>query len=151
MSSTTDAASGLGVATALVRMSHLVQRVFADVARAHGLPPQQLQLLCMLIDGPVGMSELGRLMHLERSTMTGLVDRVEKRGLVARVPDPADRRACVVTLHDDGRRLAVAAHDDVTARLESMTRCLDPGDRARLASAQTRILFEHDPAWAAGR
>jgi DNA-binding MarR family transcriptional regulator len=66
------------------------------------------------------MTELSRLMRPERSSTTGLVDRVVKRGLVARIDDPADRRTCVVGLSDDGRRLAVAAHDDVTARLESM-------------------------------
>jgi DNA-binding MarR family transcriptional regulator len=137
-----DVSPGLGVATALVRMSHLVQRVFGEVSRAHGLPPQQLQLLCMLIDGPVGMSELCRLMNLERPSMTGLVDRVEKRRLVARASDPADRRACLVALSGKGRRLAVAAHDDVTARLESMTEGLDPDDRDRLASVTTRILAE---------
>jgi DNA-binding MarR family transcriptional regulator len=151
MATTTDVTPGLGVAAALVRMSHLVQRVYADVARAHGLPPQQLQLLCMLVSGPVGMTELSQLMRLERSSMTGLVDRVEKRRLVTRVSDPADRRACVVGLSDEGRRLAVAAHDDVTARLESMAQSLDSDERARLASATTRIIAEHDPTWASGR
>jgi DNA-binding MarR family transcriptional regulator len=132
-------------------MSHLVQRVFSEVSREHGLPPQQLQLLCMLIDGPVGMSELCRLMNLERPSMTGLVDRVEKRRLVARASDLADRRACLVTLSGKGRRLAVAAHDDVTARLESITEGLDPNDRDRLAAVTTRILAEHDPALVSGR
>ncbi|MDQ7905142.1 MarR family transcriptional regulator [Phytohabitans sp. ZYX-F-186] len=142
---------GLGVAAALVRTSHLVQRVFGEVARAHGLPPQQLQLLCVLVRGPVGMTELGRLMHLERSTMTGLVDRVEKRRLVTRVSDPTDRRACVVRLSDEGSRLAVAAHDEVTTRLESMTEVLDPGERGQLVAMTTRVLAAYDPSWAAPR
>lgn len=144
MATTTEASGGLGVAAALVRMSHLVQHVFADVSRDHDLTPQQLQLLCMLIAGPVGMTELSRLMHLERSSMTGLVDRVEKRRLVDRVSDPADRRACLVALTDEGGRLAVEAHDDVTARLESVTARLEADDRARLASVVTLILAEHD-------
>jgi DNA-binding MarR family transcriptional regulator len=139
------------LATALVRLSHLVQRVFSDVSREHGLPPQQLQLLCMLIDGPAGMSELCRLMNLERSGMTGLVDRVEKRRLIARASDPADRRACLVSLTGKGRRLAVAAHDDITTRLESMTEELDLGDRDCLVSVTTRLLAKHDPALVSDR
>lgn len=136
-------ASELGVAAALVRMSHLVQHVFADVSRDHGLPPQQLQVLCMLIAGPVGMTELGRQLHLERSSVTGLVDRVEKRRLVKRVSDPGDRRAYLVELTEDGRRLAYVGHGEVTARLESMTKELEHDDRVRLASVMTLILAEH--------
>ncbi|MEO3827751.1 MarR family transcriptional regulator [Actinomadura sp. B10D3] len=134
---------GLGMADALVRLSHVVQHVFADVAREHGLTSQQLQLLCMLLAEPLGMTELSRLMHLERSSMTGLVDRVEKRGLVARVADPADRRAWRVALTEDGTRLADVAHDDVVAKLDSMTGRLERDDRDRLASAVALILTEH--------
>lgn len=148
---TKRAAAEFEVATALVRMSHLVQQVFAEVSRAHSLPPQQLQLLCMLISGPVGMSELGRLMHLERPGVTGLVDRVEKRRLIARAADPVDRRACLVGLTDEGRRVAIAGHDDVTARLQAMTSGLDQDDRERLANLTMRVLSERDPALVADR
>jgi DNA-binding MarR family transcriptional regulator len=137
-----DASGALGTADALVRLSHLVQHVFADVARDHGLTPQQLQLVCMLIAEPLGMTELSRLMHLERSSMTGLVDRVEKRGLVARVADPADRRACRVALTAEGGALAALAHDDVVARLDSMTGRLKRDDRNRLTSTVARLLTE---------
>ena len=38
------------------------------------------------------MTELSRVFHLDNSTVTGLIDRMEKAGLVKRRPDPADRR-----------------------------------------------------------
>jgi DNA-binding MarR family transcriptional regulator len=75
VTTTTEATTEPGFAAALVRLSHLVQHVFADVSRDHDITPQQTQLLCMLIGGPVGMTELSRLMHLEKSSLTGLVDR----------------------------------------------------------------------------
>jgi DNA-binding MarR family transcriptional regulator len=140
MTAPTEVIPGLDFAAALVRVSHLVQHVFADAARGHGLPPQQLQLLCMLVGGPVGMTELGRLMRLERPGMTGLVDRAEKRGLVTRQPDPADRRACVVGLSDEGRRLAIAGHDEVTTRLDTLGRGLDRQERAVAAATIGRVL-----------
>ncbi|WP_328393960.1 MarR family winged helix-turn-helix transcriptional regulator [Nocardia sp. NBC_00416] len=151
MVTTADGSAQLGVAASLVRLSHVVQHVFADVGRRHELTPQQLHVLCMLLDGPVGMSELSRMMHLERSSMTGSVDRVVKRGLVSRMPDANDRRACVVTLSDEGRRLAVAAHDDVTARLEALTADIDSEDRERWPRVAERILAAHDPAWVSRR
>jgi len=148
---TVDVTPQLGVAAALVRMSHLVERVFADVARAHGLPPQQLQLLCMLIDGPTGMGELSQLLNLGRSSTTGLVDRVLARRLVTREGDPDDRRVTIVALSDEGQLMARAAHDEVTARLESMLQVLDRVEQDRLAAAHTRVLAEHDPSWVSGR
>src|SRR3954471_25014226 len=96
----------LGFVDACVRLAHLVQHVFADVSRQHELTPQQTQLLCMLSHGPVGMTELSRLLHLERSSLTGLVDRVERRGLVTRVRDSRDRRACHIVLTSQGDQLA---------------------------------------------
>lgn len=60
MTTTSEATEELGFAAALVRMSHLVQHVFADVSRDHDITPQQTQLLCILVGGPVGMTELSR-------------------------------------------------------------------------------------------
>jgi DNA-binding MarR family transcriptional regulator len=143
MTTTTEVTAELGFAAALVRMSHLVQHVFADVSRDHDVTPQQTQLLCMLIGGPVGMTELSRLLHLEKSSLTGLVDRVERRGLVARVRDARDRRACQVALTDEGAQLAVEAHHDVTGRLDTLAGELPDADMERLTSVITRLLAQH--------
>jgi DNA-binding MarR family transcriptional regulator len=143
MTTTTEATTELGFAAALVRMSHLVQHVFADVSRDHDITPQQTQLLCMLISGPVGMTELSRLLHLEKSSLTGLVDRVERRGLVARVRDARDRRACQIALTDEGARLAVESHRDVTGRLDTLAGELPDADQERLTSVIVRLLTQH--------
>ena len=60
-------------------------------------------------DGP-RVVELGRRAGLEPSTMTGLIDRMERDGLVTRAADPADRRALRIRLTDRGR----AAQEPVT-------------------------------------
>ncbi|NUP00908.1 MAG: MarR family transcriptional regulator, partial [Nonomuraea sp.] len=122
-------AAGLSLTEALVRLAHLVQQVYGEVSREHDLTPQQAQLLCLLVKGPIGMTELTRALHLEKSSLTGLVDRAEKRGLVARVRDPRDRRACDIELTCAGAKIAVRAHDGVTARLETLTGDLAPAHR----------------------
>jgi DNA-binding MarR family transcriptional regulator len=136
----------IGFATALVRLSHLVQHTFTDVSRDHDLTPQQAQLLCLLIDGPVGMSELGRALRLEKSSLTGLVDRVQRRGLVARVPDENDRRACRIALSPEGARLGREVHENVTAALENLGGELKPEARTDLTSSVVRLLASADPA-----
>jgi DNA-binding MarR family transcriptional regulator len=132
----------LGFTEALVRLAHLVQVVFGDVSREHDLTPQQAQLLCLLVGGPVGMTELTRSLHLEKSSLTGLVDRAEKRGLVVRIRDARDRRACLIELTCDGARIAVQAHNGVAERLETLAGGLPPEHRELLAGVIDGILTE---------
>ncbi|MGW0806786.1 MarR family winged helix-turn-helix transcriptional regulator [Nonomuraea sp. NPDC002799] len=136
----------LRLADALVRVSHMVQHVFADVSRDHGLTPQQTQLLCRLVRGPMGMGDLGRALHLERSSLTGLVDRIERRDLVLRLADPHDRRACRVALTEQGAQVADAAHGAVTGRLDLLLDGLDDAERERVSSAIVLILAGHTAA-----
>lgn len=142
MSEVTELAAGL------VRLAHLVQHVFADVSRSYDLTPQQTQLLCVLVDGPFGMTELSRSLHLEKSSLTGLVDRVERRGLVTRVRDDRDRRACRIELTAHGASLGAAAHAEVTDRLDAMADDLPPTDRDHLTTTIAALLAPHPTATA---
>ncbi|MET7460771.1 MarR family transcriptional regulator [Nonomuraea sp. NPDC005501] len=139
----TEADVHLDFAAALVRMSHVVQYVFADVSREHDITPQQAQLLCLLIGGPVGMTELSRLLHLEKSSLTGLVDRVERRGLVTRVRDLEDRRACRIELTPEGTRLAVESHEQITRKLTTLGEVLPDADRQGFAAVVTHLLTRY--------
>jgi DNA-binding MarR family transcriptional regulator len=138
-----DDLRGDQLAAVLLRLSFLVQRGYLEVSREHGLTPQQAQLLCMLLGGPVGMAELGGWLHLEKSSMTGLVDRAERRGLVARVPDAHDRRACQVALTTEGTELATCFYDAVSRSLAALADELGPADRRRLAVSVNHILARH--------
>lgn len=135
-------APGLSLTEALVRLAHLVEQVYGEVSREHDLTPQQAQLLCLLVGGPIGMTGLTRALHLEKSSLTGLVDRAEKRGLVARVRDARDRRACLIELTPEGAGIAVRAHDGVAARLEMLAAGLPARHRDLLAAAVGEILAE---------
>jgi DNA-binding MarR family transcriptional regulator len=128
------------LAEALVGLSRLVQQVFVDISRRHDLPAQQTRLLCLLQRGPLGMSEVGQRLHLEKSSLTGLVDRVERRGLVCRIRSHDDRRSCRVGLTDEGARLGATSHAEITARLLSHAARLPAGERRALAVSITRIL-----------
>lgn len=136
----TEMGADLTFATALVRMSHVVQYVFADVSREYGVTPQQAQLLCMLTGGPIGMTELSRLLHLEKSSLSGLVDRVERRGFLTRVTDPRDRRACQVSLTTEGAQLGEKVHEEICARLEALGEAIPDTDRHRITTALTHLL-----------
>jgi DNA-binding MarR family transcriptional regulator len=104
-------------AGALIRLSLAVQYVLQDLSRRHDLTPQQSVLLSSLLERPVGMAELSDRLHIEKSTLTGLVDRAERRGLVHRTPDPGDRRALRVALTVEGREVADTFYRAVTEAL----------------------------------
>lgn len=79
------------------------QRLF----RAHGITAAQYNVLSALIAAGAGISqrELGDMLVVDRSNVTGLVDRMEKAGWLRRADDPADRRVYRVELTTAGRRL----------------------------------------------
>lgn len=71
------------------------------------LGPSQFNVLNLLQDQPEGISQiqLSRQLIMHRSNITGLVDRLEARGLVQRRAAPGDRRAHCVVLTDTGIQL----------------------------------------------
>lgn len=113
-------------AGSLIQLATAVHATFADLSRAHGLAPQQAVLACLLDDGPVRMCGLTELLKIEKSTLSGLVDRAEKRGLVRRVPDPEDRRSIRIALTDEGRATAGAFKEEIVRVLVKQAEQLPP-------------------------
>lgn len=134
----------IGVAAGLVRLSFLVQSIYAEVCEAQDLTPTQAQLLCVLTDGSRGMAELAQTLHLGKSSLSGLVDRAESKGLVRRVASRDDGRALSVELTKSGTKLATAFHDETAARLEQTVSCMPSDARAALTAIAGRLVREHE-------
>ncbi|MDR8414413.1 MarR family transcriptional regulator [Nonomuraea sp. 3-1Str] len=133
----------IGVVAGLVRSTFLVNAVYAESAREYGLTSQQGQLLCVLMPQPYGMSELGAMLGLAKSSLTGLVDRTERNGLVERRPDPQDSRAVRVALTRRGDRLARDFYVETCRRVERLTEGLGAAERDTLAGLLARIVLDN--------
>jgi len=133
----------MSVVTALVRSSFLVNAVYAEAAREYGLTPQQGQLLCVLMAQPYGMGDLGAVLGLAKSSLTGLVDRCAQRGLVRREPDPLDGRAVRIVLTDEGGTIAEEFYAETCRRVEGLPAGLSGDDRGRLAGLLGRVVREN--------
>jgi DNA-binding MarR family transcriptional regulator len=133
-----------GVVTGLVRISFLVNAVYAESAKEFGLTPQQGQLLCVLMAQPYGMGELGAVLGLAKSSLTGLVDRTERNGLVRREQDPRDTRAVRVELTPQGRELAEAFYAQTCRRVETLPVGLGADERDILASLLSRVVADNN-------
>lgn len=93
--------------------------------------------------GEASQRELCDALDLDRSTVAGLVARLESRGLVARVRAAADRRRNVVGLSDEGRAVLQEAMADA-ARVDAvLTAPLTPVERAELQRLLTLVLAAH--------
>jgi DNA-binding MarR family transcriptional regulator len=134
----------MNLAAALVALSHHVLHLFAEVGRTYKLSQQQVELICaVIVRGKVGMTDLSRLMHLEKSNLSNLVDRLEQRGLVSRTRDPDDRRITWVELTSEGTKLAIQTHAEVTAKLDELTGSLPREDQERLTAVVQQLLPVH--------
>jgi DNA-binding MarR family transcriptional regulator len=88
------------------------------------------------------MAELAQCFGVEKAALTGLVDRVERRGLVKRMPVHGDRRALHVTLTEAGRQSARAFNGEVAAELEQLLSPLPPKNREHFREAMAAIIAE---------
>ena len=132
----------LGPAAGLVRLTFLVQNLYTEVSRDCGLTVSQGQLLCTLSDQTVGMAELSDVLGSERSSLTGLVDRAEQRGLVVRESDPQDRRVVKVVLTPAGSAALHRFHDELTERLEELLQELPATERDRFTKTLGRVVAD---------
>src|SRR4051794_40947509 len=87
-------------------------RMFA-MAQEFDLAPQQMIALRMLGAGPRKMSELAQALFCDNSNVTGIVDRLEERGLVRREAAEGDRRVKLLVLSKEGERIRV----EITKRM----------------------------------
>lgn len=91
----------------ILKTSETLWNVSRDFFARWEVSPAQFNTLNLVHGAPKGMSqsELSRALITHRSNVTGLVDRLEKRGLVSRGEQAADRRVWTVRITPAGRRL----------------------------------------------
>jgi len=127
----------------MAQLSFVIQGMLERRAAEHDLSIIQTRLLGVLRDRRPTMNELARYLGLDKSSVTGLVDRAERRGLVVRVPSATDRRAALVSLTDDGRSLISQAAAGFEADVSALLSRLPPRERGTLSRIISRLLVAH--------
>lgn len=124
----------LETANVLVKESH---RLF----RPHGLTEAQFNVLNVLGPAPDGLSqrELSELLVVDRSNVTGLLDRMEKAGWVRRTDHPEDRRVYLVTLTAIGRQLWQKVLPIYMAEVKKVTSVVSEADMKRAMETLRRL------------
>jgi len=128
----------------------LAQAAFATMAGLSRLAAEnelsltQLRVMGILRDRRLRMIELAGYLGLEKSTMTGLVDRAEKRGLMARAPNREDGRAIDVFLTKEGLELAALIERQWHAAMAPFTARLNASDQRRLQELLERMFASEE-------
>lgn len=126
----------------LWELDHALQTASKEMLRKHGVTgPQRLVLRIVGRFPQLSPGALAAILHLHPSTLTGIVKRLERRGLLTRRKDPRDRRRVFLGLTPEGRRFDVDPSHTVEAVLEELFATLPP-ERARTTQATLGALAQ---------
>lgn len=124
----------------LVQASFTVIAALSRVAAEHDLSLTQLRMLGILRDREPAMAELATYLGLERSTVSGLIDRAAQRGLVRKTSDAADGRSVRVSLTAEARRMETRVIGQIGDLLAPLTDRLNTSDQKRLSALLAKLL-----------
>lgn len=133
-------ARDLGLVDALAQLTFAVQATIGRVAAAHDLSIIQARLLGILRDRQPTITELASFLQLDKTSVTGLVDRAEERGLVRRVPSLVDGRSVKVVISVAGQELVDSATPRIEAEIGALVEDLSPAQRDELSATASLIV-----------
>ena len=122
-------------------LSQLLYRKFSDRLEPFGLTPfHWLVLCCLWQEDGIPTSSIGEKLQQVGGTLTGVLDRMEERGLVRRERDRQDRRICRIWLTDAGRELEQILPQLVADMHEETWVDISAPDRAQFSRTLDRAI-----------
>ncbi|WP_219909756.1 MarR family winged helix-turn-helix transcriptional regulator [Pseudoduganella armeniaca] len=131
---------GDGLTDALVPTAFVTMALLNKIGAENDLSLTLLRVLGILWDRRPRMTELADHLGLEKQTMSGLIARAEKRGLVGRAPNAVDGRATDVFLTGEGAKLVQRLHGQMQQALAPLTGRLSATDQRQLQELLERML-----------
>ena len=130
------------ILTALRRIMRASDLHSMELSRRHGLTGPQLIVLNRLRSQSTGVpvGQLARDISLAQPTVTGIISRLERQGMVIRQRSTGDRRSVEVSLTDAGRRAADEAPPLLQERFLANLRAAEPWERTQILATLQRIV-----------
>lgn len=124
----------------LSRAHRRVVRVFEEALDPLALTVAQAQCLRALFDadGPPA-KDLARELQIDAGTLTPMLDRLERQGLIRRCPDPDDRRATRICLEERAHRLRPAIEAALTEAAARLAAPYAPEEFATMIRLMRRL------------
>lgn len=116
------------------------RRVTKEFARRANLTGPQLTVIKMLEQiGDLSLSELSDRIRAQNSTVTGIIDRMEREGLVVRERSTTDRRVVHIKLTDKGERIAAEIPVEPMEIFRGALESLSPQETRELLKISTKL------------
>ena len=123
------------------KLRRAVYRDYIKASRQFGLTETQSDVLrTLLVFGAMSSAELSRNLYVTPANITGVIDRLEKKGLVERMRQQADRRVALITLTEPGNKLSKQLPDPIENKLISGLASLGQEQVQALGEAMNRII-----------
>lgn len=135
-----EVADGMAAVTSVMRAQQIMMARVDEVLKPTGLTFARYELLTLLSfsrTGALPMAKASARLQVHPTSVTNAVDRLEAAKLVKRVPHPSDRRATLIEITDEGRRLARQATEQLNARVFAQ-----PGLSGEKLQTLVRVLAE---------
>ncbi len=132
--------SGERLADALVPTAFVTMAMLNKIGAENDLSLSLIRVLGILWDRRPRMTELADYLGLEKQTMSGLIARAERRGLVARAPNKEDGRATDVFLTSEGTKLVKRLHAQTQQALAPLIEQLNASEQRQLQELLQRML-----------
>ncbi|MCJ8499776.1 MarR family winged helix-turn-helix transcriptional regulator [Desulfatitalea alkaliphila] len=128
---------------AIAQLHRQVEQAMDSYLAAATLSARQIEIMESLYHHPEGVmtpADLAEEVHLTRSSMTGLLDALERRGYAQRDPHPGDRRKLAVSLTSRGREFLKGLLTGRYRKLDRIMGSLTSNERAVLLRAYRKVL-----------
>jgi DNA-binding MarR family transcriptional regulator len=128
------------------RLQQIAVAIFLEETQAHGITPVQYAALHAAVQQPgLDQRTLASTIGFDTSTIGGVIDRLERRGLIARQASPTDRRVRLLHVTADGVALLEELIPDMLKAQQRMLAPLPAGQRAGfLAMLKTVVEANND-------
>ncbi len=124
------------------KLRRAVYRDYIRASRQFGFTETQRNVLrTLFVDGAMSSAELSRNLYVTPPNITGVIDRLEKKGLVERIRQQLDRRISLITLTEPGGELGERLPDPIENKLISGLINLSTEQVQALGKAMNRIIL----------
>ena len=118
---------------------------FSESLSKYGITPGQYGVLaCLWKDETLSPKEIATILRVENSTISGVLDRMQKRGLIDRVLNPNNRRSITVKATKEGMALKEPVMKTIDELNDLVLRDFSPQEREEFIGYIKRIIHQHD-------
>ncbi|MEK3719706.1 MarR family winged helix-turn-helix transcriptional regulator [Paenibacillus sp. FSL H8-0034] len=127
----------------LIQLSFHVHGILNRVGGDYDVSIIQIRLFGILRDRELSMLQLAQYLDLDKSSITGLIDRAERRGLVERISSIDDRRVINVRVTPEGQKIIHLVSSEIERQIKTITEILDGNERSQFTAIASKILIPY--------